>query len=456
MIKNFIYGLAIIAGLTACNGDYTDWADPQSNAAKEETQKFTMTVTPVTTSYDFAADKATRSVQLFSTNLEDGQTSEYDVTFTGNGNTSELTVQTDGVVSISDIRTAIENTFGKTGNECDLTVKVKANVKVSTNEGYINAQKEGEPFTLKVVPPAIESSYSIVDADGTEIATLSNNGENPYSTTTFKAVVKTTGANQEWQIKGANGSVGPLTDGTNELSGDLAYNGGKGVIENEGKYNVSVDMWNRTYTIELAPSELYMTGDKYGWGSTWLQLNNVVDAWPGTGQNFENNFYRIIYLHANELFKFAPQAGWINDFGAQATINDKANAGVSADGTNIKVANAGWYLLHVFNDGTNRTVNILKPEVYLIGDAVGGWDTSENNKFSVPDTEDGEFVSPAFTASNNARMFVKIDGIDWWRSEFLPIGGTITYRTKDELSAVSVSEGQKVYLNFKDNTGEIK
>ena len=101
-----------------------------------------------------------------------------------------------------------------------------------------------------------------------------------------------------------------------------------------------------------------MTGSNYGWGDTWKQLTPIHSA--------EGEFWTIVYLEAGEQIKFAPQAGWGNDFGGEATINDEAGAGLTADGTNLLAKNAGWYLLHVVNT-TDRIVNVLAPNIYLIG-----------------------------------------------------------------------------------------
>ena len=33
MMKKIFFGLALVASVFACTDDYTDWADPQTNAA---------------------------------------------------------------------------------------------------------------------------------------------------------------------------------------------------------------------------------------------------------------------------------------------------------------------------------------------------------------------------------------------------------------------------------------
>ncbi len=49
------------------------------------------------------------------------------------------------------------------------------------------------------------------------------------------------------------------------------------------------------------------------------------------------------------------------------------------------------------------------------------------------------------------------DGVEWWQSEFNILDGNIVYRgTGDELGDVEVKKGQKVRLNFNDNTGVIE
>ncbi|MDD4055299.1 MAG: DUF5019 domain-containing protein, partial [Bacteroides sp.] len=55
------------------------------------------------------------------------------------------------------------------------------------------------------------------------------------------------------------------------------------------------------------------------------------------------------------------------------------------------------------------------------------------------------------------RMYHPFDGVEWWQSEFNILDGNIVYRgTGDELGDVEVKKGQKVRLNFNDNTGVIE
>lgn len=173
------------------------------------------------------------------------------------------------------------------------------------------------------------------------------------------------------------------------------------VIIGKGKWKVRLDVNNWTYTINEVKPDLFLTGSNYGWGDKWLQLVPFHSS--------EEDFWTIIYLHEGEQLKFAPQAGWGGDFGyTGTTINDEAGANItsSSDG-NLVVGKAGWYLLKVQN-GSTKTLTVLQPNVYLIGDAAGEWNIADSHKFTIPTTEDGVFESPAFAADAELRMCVSL------------------------------------------------
>ena len=112
--------------------------------------------------------------------------------------------------------------------------------------------------------------------------------------------------------------------------------------------------------------------------------------------------------------------------------------------------------MHVIN-GTDRVVNVLIPNVYLNGNTIGGWDITDAGKFTIPETKDGEFVSPAFVAADEVRMCVNFGGFDWWKTEFIVLDGKIVYRGGgNDQERVKVTANQKAYLNFTNGTGTFK
>ena len=111
---------------------------------------------------------------------------------------------------------------------------------------------------------------------------------------------------------------------------------------------------------------------------------------------------------------------------------------------------------------------------YVIGNGTGDW-TDSNPDWEMKPGSDGKWVSPAFTAGGEMRAYIKVPGYDWWKTEFtLYKGKELYFRDFDipanwaenagdkgnkpdpENYSVAVSAGQKLYVNFSDNTGEVK
>ena len=198
---------------------------------------------------------------------------------------------------------------------------------------------------------------------------------------------------------------------------------------------------------------LYLTGDHYNWGGAVTDWKPLVPV-----HSHPTLSWTIIYLHEGENFKFAPQQGWGDDFGMSATIID--NAGVSATGSdNIVVGNAGWYLIVVDNTEGARTVTFNRPNIYLIGDAsAASWSVDESQVFTVPEAEDGDFVSPEFVKDATVRMCISVEGVDWWQTEFIVnADGVIQYRgAGDDQARVNVLQGQRCYICFTRGAGDYK
>ncbi|NDV82852.1 SusF/SusE family outer membrane protein [Bacteroides sp. 51] len=205
---------------------------------------------------------------------------------------------------------------------------------------------------------------------------------------------------------------------------------------------------------------LYVIGSFNGWD--WI--NSI--ALPPVHSN-PGMFWGIMYFDAGDEFKFNVSALDDENVGgySDALFSDEsiALADLSDNGGNIKVGKAGWYLIIVDGTLTGRamtynSVRFLEPIVYLTGDPSGGWDAFDDaRKFTVPTDRDGEFVSPAFIADGELRMCVKLEDLDWWKTEFVILNGKIAYRgAGGDQERVNVTIGKKAYLNFMDGTGSVK
>lgn len=472
MKKQILFGGLLMAtvGFTACDEDYTDWASPQANEQTESAA-----------AYGLSASSAAEAA-----NIVMPTTSDY-VSLVTFGNVSDAVaevsvkslivndVPVSGVVEGNDVKvlaTEIDAllelaNWTRESKTYDLTVKTVFDVTLATGETFVLDEQETSGRLTTVPTPEIDpNGYALLG----DFVGYGWDPSNPLwmtevSSGVYEATVET--ASTENWFKFYRGSAfddadfqwdavayGCATNGDPAPSNLLTWQDDPiwslqtPIINKVGKWIVTLDMNTCTYNVREAAEALFLTGNNYDWNN-WKELVPVY----GTS----DTFWTLIYLHENEEFKFAPQADWGNDFGMSATINDVAGAGVSGS-DNICIANAGWYLLKVVN-GATRSVDFLKPEVYLIGETSStGWEVGAEGLFSVPETEDGEFVSPAFIASNEVRMCISLEGIDWWKTEFIVnADGKIDYRGKGgDQDRVSVEAGQKAYLNFTAGTGTYK
>lgn len=210
------------------------------------------------------------------------------------------------------------------------------------------------------------------------------------------------------------------------------------------------------------PTELHLIGAFCNW--EWGKSAEMIPCYDGT----TGTFWRMVYLPADG-FKFNTATAW--DGGevgfAGCTVVDNYNAGVADVDGNIGIGKSGWYLVVIRSAINGRnvdyTVEINEPAVWLIGGVVkdgGAWDECmEGWKFTVPASADEDFVSPAFAAdaAEGPRAYVKVEGFDWWKSEFMVFDGKLTYRADGgDLDRVTSKAGQQMYINFTKGTGKIE
>lgn len=469
MKKYMLFGgvMCAMLGLSSCDESFNDWASPSVNDPEAALAAYGIDVTGSGVEVnmnDAERPDSIRLVSISSTN-EEVVSLEYDkvtindckIPYVVKG--KDVYVGTYAIDSLA--RLALKSQKYETR---ELKVSVDAHAKLQSGSSVA--------FTKEVIQKETTIETPAVDPNGYYLlGEVNGNGWNPEEPVWFAKVadgiyevtVTTENEGENWykfyggtdagNWDGANAHVmGCDTNGDGSLfnyinwSADLQCP----IISGKGKWKVRLDVNNWTYTINEVKPDLFLTGSNYDWGGKWLQLVPFNKS--------EEDFWTIIYLHEGEQFKFAPQAGWGDDFGyTGTTINDEAGANItsSSDG-NLVVGKAGWYLLKVQN-GSTKALTVLQPNVYLIGDAAGEWNIADSHKFTVPTTEDGVFESPAFAADAELRMCVSVDGFEWWQSEFMVFDGKIEYRGRGiDQNRVNVKAGQKVTLNFTAGTGEIK
>lgn len=479
-MKKSILFIALALAFASCGNTYEEWAAPQGNEQEAaKTVNMTLAEAPA---INFATLN-TDSVQLFAPTMkvEDPATNVYTVTLfnADKSKSKQIKAYADGKVKASELEEAFIDLWGRRPQQRDVALHVEA----FTTVNGMSIRNEGNT-TAKITPdsPVLEDHYYYMGTNNAWSKTdksleLQNGGGDIYDDPVISIILpaarnadNTIAAENTFKIipqsaydRGTatffdGNIIGVAANGAEGMSGSFVVGKNDEVANafkinqtaHPGKYyKIELNLLEKTYNITaMNDPELFLTGSNYGWGGTWVPLVPVHST--------TDTFWKIIYLHANEEIKFAPQAGWSNDFGSQATINDQAGAGITDNGGNIKVTNAGWYLLVVVN-GSARKVSFLRPEVYLMGSTapVNNWTIDSHNAFTVPATDNGEFVSPAIAAGGELRMCVNLSGYDWWKTEFMVTGaGKLSYRGKGgDQARINVHTGQKVHINFTNGTG---
>ena len=224
------------------------------------------------------------------------------------------------------------------------------------------------------------------------------------------------------------------------------------------------------------PKACYVVGSSIGNGSAddgaskpyWGWWKPMAPVYDGEGE-----FYTIIYVPDGGQFKWGEEKNDWRGYDRVTKFDDQANAGVheaESDG-NIQFDNGGWYVLHVEtaigSTGLAWTFHIYPGKAYVIGAVAGGaWNDGDPDWEMTAPAGDGTWESPAFAGGGELRAYIKVPGRDWWKTEFTLLDGELYFRTANIVSnwaedvgpeySVACSAGQKLYVNFSDNTGEVK
>jgi hypothetical protein len=207
----------------------------------------------------------------------------------------------------------------------------------------------------------------------------------------------------------------------------------------------------KTGDVEVAeyPEELYMIGDAVG-GWDWANIDMPmipVNSKP-------NMFWKIVWLDGGKEFKFAPQKEWKGDFGF---AEDLGNGEFSKGGNNVPApAESGYYMVVVDLDA--EKISVQQPEVYLIGEAIGSWDTGYAPGLFNVDNVNEVITFEGSLNGANLRMYAWHSYFtDWWQSEFMIYNGNIEFRgTGGDQDPIAIEAGNyNIDLNFKADTGSI-
>lgn len=332
-----------------------------------------------------------------------------------------------------------------------------------------NQPAYGMPLkTTYEVQVSIDPRFSEADVDGVKYSTLKSTyttaNMNVDATEMNNAIVKL--------YQAANDGADPSGI---EIPVYVRLRAHVGVESNKlGYVNSNVITLPRTVVsfVATVPTDFYMRGASIAGGDNPKKLGLVVGSTTDTGADYVGLFYAA----AGSTFTWGDGEDAANGYSSVTSFDDYANAGISAgaDG-GVQIANAGWYGIHVLCSIDKKlnqaytVIELYEAAAYVIGAGAGGdWtDANSDWKMTMPADASGMWESPAFTGAGELRAYVKIPGIDWWKTEFTLYKGGIVWRGKFDIPqnwaenvgsaySVAVAPGQKLYMDFNNDKGEVK
>lgn len=385
--------------MVSCTEDYTDWGNPQTNPQEEAVAFGNGSVAPVDVIN--LADVKTEKVKVASivapTSSDAAYTPNYKINFDG----QSFDIDADGNMATAELTSYIVDKYGKRPTERDIDATLDAWV---SNGATAVKMATSEKFQIKAIPeaPVIEEGYYLVgdmfttdDVNGwtKEVAKAFNHSDKDvYEDPVFTVSFETTKADQYWKIipkknidSGdiwAAGVVGPKVDGDDSMTGTLTNGDAKaGKIAKAGKYKLTINMMDYTYTIEEVNYDpfIYFIGATDGWTNAEQKLALVDDA-KGV---YTGYLYCADPNGRGNQFKFQRVAGsWDNEInsGAFSTFSGAA----TSEGGNISVnAGEGVYYFDVnLGEGTItatkvETMGIIGGFNNWAGDAPMTWNAEE-------------------------------------------------------------------------------
>ena len=366
--------------MVSCTEDYTDWANPQINPEEEAVAFGNGSVTPVDVIN--LANVTEEKIQVASIVAPTSSDAGYTPTIKINLGDKTYDIDNDGKMATADLASYISETYGKRPIEHDINATLDA---WFNNGSTVVKMATSETFQVKAIPvaPVIDEGYYLVgdmfNAEGVDgwntvsaKQAFMHSDKDVYDDPKFTITFETKKADQYWKIIPkknidagnfwADGVVGPKENGSSSMEGDLTNVGpGAGIIKEPGKYVLTLNMMDYSYTIKAAP-ELYMKGDANGWDG--------YDYLTGDGVHFTG----FMYLNQNG-FKFSTQPNWDG-------TNYGADFDTAPDAKNIVITEpAGYYQVDV--DLSKKTYTLTPFTIGIIGNATPkGWDGDTNMTYN--------------------------------------------------------------------------
>lgn len=449
--------------MVSCTEDYTDWANPQINPEEEAVAFGNGSVTPVDVIN--LANVTEEKIQVASIVAPTSSDAGYTPTIKINLGDKTYDIDNDGKMATADLASYISETYGKRPIEHDINATLDA---WFNNGSTVVKMATSETFQVKAIPvaPVIDEGYYLVgdmfNAEGVDgwntvsaKQAFKHSDKDVYDDPIFTLTFETKEANQCWKVIPkknidaetfwAAGVVGPKIDGDVSMTGLLTSDGpGAGKIAEPGKYRLTLNMMDYSYTIEKVMYDpfIYFIGSTDAWGSSDQKLA-LVDDEKGT---YTGYIYLADPNNAGFEFKFQREAGsWDNAIGASNFVTFKEAAKDPQNGNNLGV-NAGEGVYYMDVNLSEGTITATKVESMGMVGQFQGWD----KEAPVPMTWNAEeYCFEATMAGVTADGWKFIVNKDWP----INLGGSIDNLEQDGANLTVAGNTIKLYptRKTKDN-----
>ena len=309
----------------------------------------------------------------------------------------EIKATTDGKITSAELKTLVEDIYGKRPVERSINAQVYANVM---KDGQASLMDLGV-VAIKATPvaPFIDSAYYLVGDmfkiddtnngwDAVCMRRFSHSDKDVYDDPIFNIVFTTTANNQYWKIIPQTnvdtkdgfwtnpGVVGPANNGESALSAALVnVDAQAGKIEEAGMYKMTINMMDYTYTLSKLAPEYFILGDNpFGWNVNDKKFmlypqSTTVHTYT---TKFEGN---IKMINSNDM----GTDNWNACYGTPTDGDTSASAGLVQNAGAIHVPETGYYTLTADFSAMTYTWTKLENQepteytnISLIGD-FNGW-----------------------------------------------------------------------------------
>ena len=447
--------------MVSCTEDYTDWANPQINPEEEAVAFGNGSVTPVDVIN--LANVTEEKIQVASIVASTSSDAGYTPTIKINLGDKTYDIDNDGKMATADLASYISETYGKRPIEHDINATLDA---WFNNGSTVVKMATSETFQVKAIPvaPVIDEGYYLVgdmfnaeSVDGWNTVSakqaFKHSDKDVYDDPIFTLTFETKEANQCWKVIPkknidaetfwAAGVVGPKIDGDVSMTGLLTSDGpGAGKIAEPGKYRLTLNMMDYSYTIEKVTYDpfIYFIGSTDAWGSSDQKLA-LVDDEKGT---YTGYIYLADPNNAGFEFKFQREQGnWDTAIGASNFVTFKDAAKDPQNGNNLGV-NAGEGVYYMDVNLSEGTITATKVESMGMVGQFQGWD----KEAPVPMTWNAEeYCFEATMAGVTADGWKFIVNKDWP----INLGGSIDNLEQDGANLTVAGNTIKLYPTRKTN-----